>query len=433
MWSQTTNHVNPYVVTDHKPLKPIFEDKRLGSIRIDRTKLRHQDIDYHIVWRQGKYNPADYLSRHPSKATVEQKSEASEDAKLLYVLHNDNLFMQEVTPKRIIEETRKDKTLQLVISHIHNNSKPTSPDLKYFCNIFDELTISDTGLLLRQHRVVLPESLQRETIKKIHCTGHFGCSGFKRQMRNHFDFPHLDNLVEKEVKNCEDCQLFTKKTIKSPLTPVFVPTKAWEYVSIDFFGPMPGGNYVLVVQDLCTKYPVAALLNNGTNAKITINVLDQIFTNFGRPSRYRSDNGPPFNSAAFTSYMENIGVTCDLSYPYRPQSNPVETWMKPLGKRLKIANRNKTSKEKALRDLLMAYRTTPHPSTGLSPGEMLFRHGYRGVFPNRTSKRNLIILLLGNGYMYAIGLGINLIPYIAKILGLSRPLRKMGLQYIMLN
>ena len=32
----------------------------------------------------------------------------------------------------------------------------------------------------------------------------------------------------------------------------------------------------------------------------------------------------------------------------------------------------------------MAYRTTPHPATGLSPGEMLFRHGYRGAFPKRT-------------------------------------------------
>ena len=52
---------------------------------------------------------------------------------------------------------------------------------------------------------------------------------------------------------------------------------------------------------------------------------------------------------------------------------------------MKIANHNKKAKEKAIRDLLMAYHTTPHPATGLSPGEMLFRHGYRGAFPTRTS------------------------------------------------
>ena len=55
------------VVTDHRPLKAIFANKRLGSIRIDRTKLRHQDIDwdidFEVIWRAGKMNPSDYLSR----------------------------------------------------------------------------------------------------------------------------------------------------------------------------------------------------------------------------------------------------------------------------------------------------------------------------------------------------------------------------------
>ena len=100
---------NITVVTDHKPLVPIFDDKRLGSIRIDRTKLRHQDIDYSVVWQQGKNNPADYLSRHPIKATRAHRSEASEVAKLLYVLHNDAYFMEELTPQRIVEETKKDE------------------------------------------------------------------------------------------------------------------------------------------------------------------------------------------------------------------------------------------------------------------------------------------------------------------------------------
>ena len=109
--------------------------------------------------------------------------------------------MEEITPKRIIEETQKDIILQSVIQHIYDGSRPTAPELKHFRNIFEELTVSDSGLLLRQHRVILPSSLRKETIKKAHCKGHFGCSGFKRQMRNHFDFPDLDHLVEKEVKN----------------------------------------------------------------------------------------------------------------------------------------------------------------------------------------------------------------------------------------
>ena len=126
-------------------------------------------------------------------------------------------------------------------------------------------------------------------------------------------------------------------------------------------------------------------MKKGTTAKQTINAIDRIFTNFGRPSRYRSDNGPPFTSHDFLAYMEGIGVQSDPSYPYHPQANPVETWMKPLGKCLKIASRNHRDKETAIRELLLAYRTTPHPATGLSPGEMLFRHGFRGAYPNRKA------------------------------------------------
>lgn len=153
--------------------------------------------------------------------TSVHESEATEDAKLLYVLHNDSFFMEEVSPKCIVEETKKDKIMQTVIQHIRDGSKPTlSPEFKYYSNIFNELTIFDTGLLLRQHRVIPPNTLHQETIKKAHCMGHFGCSGFKRQIWNHFHFPNLDNLVENEVKNCNDCQFFTKKTVKNPSTPV---------------------------------------------------------------------------------------------------------------------------------------------------------------------------------------------------------------------
>ena len=147
--------------------------------------------------------------------------------------------------------------------------------------------------------------------------GHFGCSGLKRQLRSHFDFQKLNQLVENEVLKCNDCQLFTGKAIKAPLSPVYVPTEVWEYISIDFYGSMPGGDHILVIQDLCTKYPVAVLLNNDTKAKTTINALDQIFTNFGRPLRYRSDNGPPFASHKFTSYMKDLGIESDPHIAHR--------------------------------------------------------------------------------------------------------------------
>ena len=145
----------------------------------------------------------------------------------------------------------------MVIQHVQKGKKPTTPELHHYHNIFEVLSISATGLRLRQHRIVLPEILYARTITKAHDLGNFGVTGIKRQIRAHFHLPHLDTLVETEVKYCHDYQLNTNKPTKEPLTPVHVPHKAWEYVSVDFFGPMPNGHHVLVIQDLRTKYPVA--------------------------------------------------------------------------------------------------------------------------------------------------------------------------------
>ena len=126
--------------------------------------------------------------------------------------------------------------------------------------------------------------------------------------------------------------MFTEKGNKALFSPVYVPKQAWNYVSIYFFGPMPSGEHVFVVQDLCTKYPVAVLMKSGTTAKTTVKALEKIFTNLGRPTRYCVNNGPPFDSNDLTKYMESLDITRDPSYPFRPQSNPVETRIKPLGK-----------------------------------------------------------------------------------------------------
>ena len=51
------------VVTDHKPLLPILDGRRSGSIRTESIKFNHQDIPYKLVYQKGRVNQSDYLSR----------------------------------------------------------------------------------------------------------------------------------------------------------------------------------------------------------------------------------------------------------------------------------------------------------------------------------------------------------------------------------
>ena len=82
----------------------------------------------------------------------------------------------------------------------------------------------------------------------------------------------------------------------------------------------------------------AAKVLKKTDAKHVTNTLDEFYTSYGNPMVHRTDNGPPFNSHEFTDFSNKRGIQHELAYPYHPQANYAETFMKPLGKCLKIAN-----------------------------------------------------------------------------------------------
>ena len=47
--------------------------------------------------------------------------------------------------------------------------------------------------------------------------------------------------------------------------------------------------------------------------------------------------------------------------------------------------------KRQVNELVQSYRTTPHPATGLAPGDMLFRYGYRSEFPsNQCSEKDIM-------------------------------------------
>ena len=101
------------VTTDHKPLVSIFSNTRIGSIRTDRIKLRHQDIQYNVIWQPGSTNPSDFLSRHATPLSELPKSiqkESSEFEKTVWFLQYSP-YTEAISMTKIIKETAKDPTL----------------------------------------------------------------------------------------------------------------------------------------------------------------------------------------------------------------------------------------------------------------------------------------------------------------------------------
>eukprot|EP00112_Aurelia_sp_Birch-Aquarium-sp1_P022924 Seg6633.1 transcript_id=Seg6633.1/GoldUCD/mRNA.D3Y31 product="putative protein K02A2.6" protein_id=Seg6633.1/GoldUCD/D3Y31 len=191
----------------------------------------------------------------------------------------------------------------------------------------------------------------------------------------------MSQQVEEKV-TCKACQLFTNKTTREPIHSHRTPDHAWQDVSINLFGPMPYSKHVLVVLDKMSRFPAAKLVPNAA-AKPVIKALDDIYTDFGYPEMHRTDNGPPFHSKAFAEFSQTSGIEHIKTFPYHPQANPAETCMRPLGKALKPAHFNKAEKHTAINEVLATYRSTPHPATGVPPGDILLRSGYRTDFPRQ--------------------------------------------------
>ena len=78
-------------------------------------------------------------------------------------------------------------------------------------------------------------------------------------------------------------------------------------LAIDYNGPLPSGEFVLVVINEYSRFP-AIDITTSMCAKATLPKLDRIISSFGIPVSIKSDNGPPFDSEAFKNYCRFMGI-----------------------------------------------------------------------------------------------------------------------------
>ena len=258
------------------------------------------------------------------------------------------VYTEAISIEKLIRESEKDSTIKKLKKALEKGKiDKKDQELSPYKNL-DQLTITESGLVMKKEKIILPSSLVKLALTKAHQGGHPGMNAMKRRIRAHFYYPHLNEEIEKFVKGCKMCAMFNPITRKNKLhTQSVAGLNAWEKISIDLFGPMPDNHHILVAQDMVSKFPAAKIMGK-TDTKAVTNALDEIYNAYGDPLVHRSDNGPPFNSAGFKQFSDDRGIHHEKAFAYHPQANPVEGFMKPLGKAMKIAHRNNLNKSKAL-------------------------------------------------------------------------------------
>ena len=183
------------IETDHKPLVPLLGSKHLNSLppRILRFRLRLARFEYTITHVPGKLlYTADTLSRAPS-AIKDNDAELQQDAETFVEIGVVNL---PVTKGRLLQYQKaqdEDRLCCLIRKHCKEGwpqKRNTENELTPFWKARGNLTTDQNGLLLYGSRIVVPKSLRRETLSKIHNghQGNFGqiyqYGGLESQMRS---------------------------------------------------------------------------------------------------------------------------------------------------------------------------------------------------------------------------------------------------------
>ena len=98
--------------------------------------------------------------------------------------------------------------------------------------------------------------------------GHQGAVKCNELLRAKVWFPQLD-----KIKNCLACQASTYAPTHDPLKPTKLPDHPWQCIDIDFWGPLPNGESLLVMIDEYTRYPEVEFLKS-TSAQAVIPHID---------------------------------------------------------------------------------------------------------------------------------------------------------------
>ncbi|CAB4019573.1 Retrovirus-related Pol poly from transposon [Paramuricea clavata] len=224
-------------------------------------------------------NPADFISRHRDKATPFPDNIAETYVNYL----SNNIIPKAMTLSEVQKETKNDSTLQKLSQAVETNHW-SDPEIQMYTDLKDELSVCD-GLIIRGTRLVLPKSSQHQAIELVQ-TGHQGIVNIKRLLREKVWFPSIDRMVQERIKNCIPCQAATQGTMPKPeplnMTPL--PKAPCCEIAIDFVGPFPSGEVLLVVIDEFSRFPQVKILHS-TTANAVIPKLDCIFSRRNTQSR----------------------------------------------------------------------------------------------------------------------------------------------------
>ena len=382
--------------TDHGSLKWLMNFKNPEG-HIARWIEFLSSFDMIIEHRPGKaHGNADGVSRIPCRqcGNCDKEEESNQ-------CYNINQVTIDCTEDSVICDlaTAQDENndICLVKSWVKSGERPTTKAVsseswfvKSLMNQWNRLEILDNILVRRwdvlgtnfiHWQAIVPLSHRRTVLKYMHdikASGHLGIKKTLSRLRTRYYWPGCQNDVKVYIGGCEKCAK-RKGPIPTKYAPMQVVRSGFpmERLAIDILGELPtterGNKYILVIADYFTKWTECFPMPNMESKTCAKILVEEVVSRFGVPNCIHSDQGRQFESRLFKDMCQLLQIDKTRTTPYHPQSDGmVERFNRTLCAMLSsFVNDNHTNWDTMLPYVLMAYRSSDHETTGMSPNMLM--------------------------------------------------------------
>jgi hypothetical protein len=341
------------VHTDHQPLQYLQSQARLQQARHMKWMTYLQQFHLVIKYKKGSHNKLAYmLSRPPVTAICL------------------SVFMQ-VHPalhEEYVDWYKEDPDFQSTWEEVLS-SRPS------------EFMLRD-GLLYKGKLLCIPRSDERvRYIREAHTSkiaGHFGVTKTLQNLSRYVFWPRIQHDVARFIRRCVLCSTSKPANRKVGLyTPLPVPTRPWESISMDFLGGLPmtrqGNDYLFVVVDRFSKMvvlmPCKKTITSDGAARL---FFENVWKLFGLPNSIISDRDSRFLSKFWCALWAMMDTKLKRSTAFHPQTDgQTEVVNRTVVHLLRGYNaRHPKTWDESIPFLQFAINHAVHGSTNKSPVEV---------------------------------------------------------------
>ena len=407
------------VCTDHKPLVPVLNTKRLEDIENPRLlKLREKTLGWrfksiHIPGR--KLGGPDALSRTKMPAELSSMEEQEcildwgemtcKEARLNLLAAIRTSTSSDVTRPHLELDVSDDLlasmelgvrsiTWDMVKKQLHTDSKfrdlsdwiiggcvgPAESlphHIKPFWRLREQLTCVEYVPMCGE-RTVIPEKLQPEVKKILHSAHQSVLSMGLRASQSVF-WPNIWSDLETIRQSCFTCHKIAPSQARLPPVEPIVPDYPFQHIAVDYM-TLEGYSYGVFV-DRYSGWPGVYI---GSKAKDVTTFLSRLCEDYGCPETVTTDGAANLTAKEVEDFMAAYGIHHRVTSVANPHANSRAELGVRTVKRMLRGNIGQFGKLETAKfsQALLTLRNTPDRDTRKSPAQVLFGRPLRDFLPS---------------------------------------------------